>query len=59
MTRGQDSLMMNLVQDTQMTVNHLVVDNERVLKIIKASETELDEHIQYVKNLAKAGAKAW
>jgi len=59
MTRGQDSLMMDLVQDTQMTVNNLVANNERVLKIIKASEAELDEHIQYVKNLAKSGAKVW
>jgi DNA polymerase-3 subunit epsilon len=59
MTRGQDSLMMDLVQNPQTTVNEFVAKNERALKIIKASETELEAHIEYVKNLAKAGAKPW
>jgi len=50
---------MDLVQNPQTTVNEFVAKNERALKIIKASETELEAHIEYVKNLAKAGAKPW
>jgi len=35
------------------------VNTERVLKVIRADEAELSAHEEYVKSLAKAGAKIW
>jgi DNA polymerase III subunit epsilon len=58
MTRGQDSLLMDLEQPTVvMQVADLGV--VRSLKVLKADEAELAAHEQYVKSLAKPGAKAW
>ena len=59
MTRGQDSLLMDLVQSPQMVVQHAEVGAERKLKILKAEDSELAAHEEYVKSLAKAGAKSW
>jgi DNA polymerase-3 subunit epsilon len=59
MTRGQDSLMMDLGQTQQMVTNQFVANKERVLKVIQASEAELEAHAEYVKNLEKTGAKIW
>ena len=59
MTRGQDSLLMDLVQSPQMVVQHAEVGVERQLKILKAEDSELLAHEEYVKSLAKAGAKHW
>ncbi len=59
MTRGQDSLMMDLGQTQQVLANQFVANSERALKIIKANEAELAEHKEYVNSLAKAGAKIW
>ncbi len=59
MTRGQDSLMMDLGQTQQMATNQFVTKGVRTLKIIKADEAELAAHEEYMKSLAKAGAKLW
>jgi DNA polymerase III subunit epsilon len=59
MTRGQDSLMMDLGQTQQTLSNQFVANTERVLKVIRADEAELSAHEEYVKSLAKAGAKIW
>jgi DNA polymerase III subunit epsilon len=59
MTRGQDSLMMDLGQTPQVTQRQMTAKSELKLKILKASDTELAEHEVYVKNLEKAGAKTW
>lgn len=59
MTRGQDSLMMDLGQTQQMAANQFVANGARTLKIIKADEVELAAHEEYIKSLAKAGAKLW
>ena len=59
MTRGQDSLMMDLGQTQQMATNQFVTNGVRTLKIIKADGAELAQHEEYVKSLAKAGAKLW
>ena len=59
MTRGQDSLMMDLGQTQQMVMNQIVPNGERTLKIIKANDAELTAHEEYIKSLAKAGAKLW
>ena len=59
MTRGQDSLMMDLAQTPQPNVTQFVANSEQVLKIVKANDEELAAHMEYVKNLAKNGAKPW
>jgi len=59
MTRGQDSLVMDLGQTQQTPSSQFVANTERVLKVIRADETELSAHEEYVKSLAKAGAKIW
>lgn len=59
MTRGQDSLMIDLGQTQQMATNQFATNGVRTLKIIKAHEAELALHEEYVKSLAKAGAKLW
>ena len=59
MTRGQDSLMMDLVQTQNVMTNQFEGNAERVLKVVKANETELAEHTVYIKSLAKTGAKPW
>ncbi len=59
MTRGQDSLMMDLAQTPQANVTQFVANSEQVLKIVKANDEELAAHMEYVKNLAKNGAKPW
>jgi DNA polymerase-3 subunit epsilon len=59
MTRGQDSLMMELGQTQQAITEQLIGSGERNLKIVKASEAELAAHEEYIKGLVKAGAKLW
>ena len=59
MTRGQDSLMMDLGQSSQATATQFVANKEQTLKVLKADDAELAAHMEYVKNLAKAGAKPW
>jgi DNA polymerase III subunit epsilon len=58
MTRGQDSLLMDLVQAPAM-VQHAEVGVMRDLKILKADTAELIAHEEYIKSLVKAGAKSW
>jgi DNA polymerase-3 subunit epsilon len=59
MTRGQDSLLMDLSYTPQQEVQHVGSDTERNLKVLKASELELVAHNEYIHSLAKAGAKDW
>jgi DNA polymerase-3 subunit epsilon len=59
MTRGQDSLMMDLGQSSQAAATQFVANKQQALKIVKADDAELAAHIEYVKNLAKSGAKPW
>ena len=59
MTRGQDSLMMDLSQSSQAITTQFVSNSEQVLKILKANDEELAAHVEYVRILAKAGAKPW
>jgi DNA polymerase-3 subunit epsilon len=59
MTRGQDSLMMDLGQPEQISESQLMVTKDRVFKVVKASEAELTVHAEYVNSLVKAGAKPW
>ncbi len=59
MTRGQDSLLMDLSYTLQQEVQHVGLDTERNLKVLKANELELVAHNEYIHSLAKAGAKSW
>lgn len=59
MTRGQESLLMELSSPVeQATHAHLAVDFS-ALKLVTADAEELDAHQQYITSLAKAGATAW
>ena len=59
MTRGQDSLMMDLGQTLHVDANQFESDKERVLKVVRANETELTAHEAYIQSLTKSGAKTW
>lgn len=59
MTRGQDSLMMDLGQIQPLMMQQKRASSGQQLKILKASDAELALHEEYVKGLAKAGAKVW
>lgn len=59
MTRGQDSLLMDLGSTTQAEVQLVSSNQERKLKVIKATDVELVAHVDYIAGLAKAGAKSW
>ena len=59
MTRGQESLMMDLGQSQPVFAQQSASSAARVLNVIQATDEELAEHAEYVKSLAKAGAKAW
>jgi DNA polymerase III subunit epsilon len=59
MTRGQDSLLMDLAHAQPDATQQIAVNREHALKVLKADEAELAAHEEYIKSLAKAGAKAW
>lgn len=59
MTRGQDSLMMDLGQSQPMIQTQMHQENQRSLKVLKADEFELTAHQEYLNSLAKSGAKLW
>jgi DNA polymerase-3 subunit epsilon len=59
MTRGQDSLLMDLAQTLPDVVQSIEIGHERNLKVLKADEAELAAHNEYIKSLAKAGASNW
>lgn len=59
MTRGQDSLLMDLGQAQVLEVQQWVDVERRQLKVLKATEAELEVHGEYISSLAKAGAKVW
>ena len=59
MTRGQDSLMMDLEQTQNVAANQFEGNLERMLKVVRANETELMAHEAYIKSLTKSGAKTW
>ena len=58
MTRGQDSLLMDLEQP-QVIMQSIETNDTRMLKVLKAEAAELAAHEDYVKSLVKAGAVSW
>ena len=59
MTRGQESLMMDLRQPLQALDSQGAMPRTGVLKVLEANETELAAHAEYVSSLTKAGAEFW
>ena len=59
MTRGQDSLMMDLVQPQPIMQMVTGDTGPRVLKVMRADTSELAAHEEYINGLVKAGAKPW
>jgi DNA polymerase-3 subunit epsilon len=59
MTRGQDSLMMDLVQHEAVQGTELKMTVIRKIKVLHADGEELAAHEAYVQSLVKSGAKPW
>jgi DNA polymerase-3 subunit epsilon len=59
MTRGQESLMMDLVEVTSASDNISAAARSQPLRVIAANEDELAAHQEYLEDLAKSGVCAW
>ena len=59
MTRGQDSLMMDLAHQDVVTNHAFQRENQAPLKILVADEDELKAHDAYLQGIAKSGATPW
>ncbi|HQN65785.1 MAG TPA: DNA polymerase III subunit epsilon [Methylophilus sp.] len=59
MTRGQDSLMMDLAQEKIDIKSHTMVDKPEHIKVLLAAAEEVAAHEAYIQSLMKSGAKAW
>jgi DNA polymerase-3 subunit epsilon len=58
MTRGQESLLMDLQQSKEEHLEELQVSMASV-KVLHADEAELQSHTAYIDGLKKAGARDW
>ncbi len=58
MTRGQDSLLMDLEQP-KIVMQAIGLSGAHALKVLKADSAELAIHEDYIKSLVKAGAVPW
>lgn len=59
MTRGQDSLMMDLGHSQPLMQVQIGESKQRALTVLKADESELTAHQEYLNGLVKSGAKQW
>ncbi|MES2546302.1 MAG: DNA polymerase III subunit epsilon [Pseudomonadota bacterium] len=59
MTRGQDSLMMDLAQSQPVMQVQMHQGQHNKVKVLKADEFELTAHQDYLNSLVKSGAKQW
>jgi len=59
MTRGQDSLMMDLAHQDVVTNHAFQRENQAPLKILAADESELKAHEAYLQGIAKSGVLPW
>src|SRR3989344_5891846 len=59
MTRGQESLMMDLVEATSASGDVSIAKRSKPLLVIAANEDELAAHQEYLEGLAKSGACVW
>lgn len=59
MTRGQESLLMELSSPVEQATHANLAVDFSALKLVTADEEELGAHQQYIAGLAKSGATAW
>ena len=59
MTRGQESLLMELSSPAEQTSQTALAVDVSVIKLLSASDEELAAHQQYIEGLQKSGATAW
>ena len=59
MTRGQESLLMDLSHQNVVTNQLVAMGNQAPLKVLMADEEEQKAHEAYVQGLVKAGALPW
>ena len=59
MTRGQESLLMELSSSTQQVSHDSVAVDLTGLKLVTADDEEVIAHAQYIEGLAKSGATLW
>lgn len=59
MTRGQESLLMDLVTPQQLVENTGGEVDYAAMKLVTADAEELAAHHQYIEGLAKSGAQSW
>ena len=59
MTRGQESLLMDLSHQNVVTNQSVAMGNQAPLKVLMADEEEQKAHEAYVQGLAKSGALPW
>lgn len=59
MTRGQESLMIDMLDKPDNIDNDVQLVRQQSLKVIKASAEELAAHQQYLESLSKGGACMW
>lgn len=59
MTRGQESLLMELSNPIEQVSHNSVAVDLSTIKLVTADIEELSAHAQYIEGLAKAGATPW
>ncbi|MGZ8269817.1 MAG: DNA polymerase III subunit epsilon [Methylophilus sp.] len=59
MTRGQDSLLMDLQQANEVTHVNSSVSQQVAIKVLSANTNELSAHEVYIQDLSKSGASKW
>ncbi len=59
MTRGQESLMIDMLETSDVSDDVAVVARSKPLTVIEATSDELAAHQQYIESLAKGGACLW
>ena len=59
MTRGQESLLMELTSTVEQVSHSSIVVDFNSLKLVTANVDEVAAHAQYIESLAKSGATPW
>lgn len=59
MTRGQESLMMDMLETSNVSEEVAIIIRNKPLAIIAAEGDELTAHLQYLESLAKGGECVW
>jgi DNA polymerase-3 subunit epsilon len=59
MTRGQESLLMELASPVEQVSHANVKVDLSVIKLVRADAEELASHQQYIESLSKSGALSW